>query len=137
MLAPLALATLAACAEDSVVEVGIVEFLDRPFMLDMPAAARAGESFEIGVPTYGGGCESEESTDVQNDSEELVTITPYDRRILADACTIPLRIFPHRASVSFALPGMKTLRVRGRKLDDHRKFSDVVHERQIQIDDAN
>jgi hypothetical protein len=135
MLALLALATLAACAEDSVVEVGVVEMRDRPFTLDMPTAARAGESFEIGVPTYGGGCESEESTHVRTDSEELVTITPYDRRILADACTIPLRIFPHRASVSFALPGTKTLRVRGRKLDDHGRSSDVVHERQIQIDE--
>jgi hypothetical protein len=129
----LALVTLAACTEDSVVEVGFVEYHGTPFMLHMPAAARAGESFEIGVPTYGPGCVSEESTHVQTESEALVTITPYDRRIVTDGCLLNLQTFPHRARVSFALPGTKTLRVRGRK-DGQFGSSDVVHERQIQID---
>jgi hypothetical protein len=129
-----------ACGEeDSVVEVGIVELHSDPLLLDVPAVARVGEALEVVVTTYGDGCVSEETTQVEMSGDDLVTITPFDRRIIPSdktgRCPAILRKFPHRAELMFTTPGTKTVLVRGRKtiLFHHTPF-DVEHERQVQVD---
>lgn len=112
------LATLAACADESVLEVGYIEYASSTFVLEVPDLIVAAEPFTVSFATYGNSCVSAYSTGVAFDSETAF-LTPFDvRQLPADgACDDVLQELPHPAQIVFATPGMKTVRVHGRKLE--------------------
>lgn len=112
---------LSACGttDDSVVELGRIEFYHDPAIVEAPSSAGIGQSFVVRVMSYGGGCISPERTDVELTSDD-VNIMPYDRRHIPaenEACTSELRLFPHEATLVFNVAGSKTIRIHGRRVN--------------------
>ncbi|MBA3458461.1 MAG: hypothetical protein H0T46_00755 [Deltaproteobacteria bacterium] len=132
----LAIALLfAACTSepDSVVEVGYVEYVGEPAVIEAPSSATTGVPLLVNVRTYGGGCVELESTAVTVTGDG-VDITPYDRRQTGEnqACILILKYLAHEASVVFDMPGTKTLRIQGRRW--HRDGDELVeHSRTIAV----
>lgn len=96
-------ATLAACADEYVVEVGSLELQSPP---SLPATARVSEPFEITFHTGGDGCTEHDSTTVEL-APDGATITPYDRRPIGVGCTKILKLIEHRAMLAFDTAGTK------------------------------
>jgi hypothetical protein len=111
-----ALACASAACDDSVVEVGVIEFHNDPVVIQVPGAVKRGESALVRITTYGGGCVSMEDTEISATGDGVV-ITPYDRR-KSGTCTHVLLRFGHEASVSFDTLGPKTVLVNGRRMPE-------------------
>jgi hypothetical protein len=108
----------AACAEpDHVIELGVIEFLNDPLMVEVPSDASIGAPIIVSVITYGGGCHAMERTDIELTSNGA-DVFPFDRRIVPNgACTQPLLFFSHDVTVSFDTPGSKDIRFHGRRME--------------------
>jgi hypothetical protein len=109
---------LAACANDSVVELGRVEYFDSAPLIDAPTVVEVGAAATVSVMTYGGGCILFERTEV-DDSGADVLVRPLDRRLIPgknEACTQELRLIAHSVALSFETPGLKTVRIEGRRV---------------------
>lgn len=112
---------LSACGttDDSVVELGRIEFYHDPALIEAPSSAGVGQSFVVRVMSYGGGCISPERTDVELTSDEA-KVMPYDRRDIPtenEACTSDLRLVPHEAMLIFNTAGSKSIRIHGRRVN--------------------
>lgn len=121
-LLALLLATLALAACESVtsseperrLRIGTIEFYDEPVTIETPETVAAGAEFEVLVRTFGGGCVEMGPTRV-----EPITggarIVPIDSELFGEnvVCTDQLKIFEHRARLSFDEPGTTLIVVRG------------------------
>jgi hypothetical protein len=125
----LALMTLVGCIDDdSVIEPGVVVSGPHPW-IDVPDAATVGIPFTVRIFTYGNGCISVHSTEVEMLGDTPV-VTPYDRRRTEGVCIQKLCNFVHEARLSFDSPGKQLILFRGRrsKLDE-----DVLYEFQAHV----
>ena len=85
-------------------ELGIISFFHEPVVITAPESVEAGVPFEVSVRTYGGGCHSRGTTDV--DAIGLrVNVRPYDTHSGHNLCTLPLAMFDHVAVVTVHEPG--------------------------------
>ena len=109
----LAVCAAVACDDGVIVEIGVIE-QDGPAQIQVPTTARVGEPALIQVTTYGGGCVSVETTEVVV-TDDGAEITPYDRRREGNCTAIRLE-FDHNAAIRFDTPGLKVIRVNGRKM---------------------
>ena len=118
-LAAWTLALLAACADESVLELGYIEYGSSPFVIDVPSPLLAGQPFTATITTYGGGCVSAYSTGYAS-SEDTIYLTPFDVRRLPDdgACPDILLTLQHGVAIVAPTAGPWTLRVHGRALAD-------------------
>ncbi len=85
-------------------------------VVNVPAAARAGEPVAVSVTTYGGGCISEDTT-VVTVAGARADVVPYQRVYTPranEACTDELRINPRQLRLTFAAPGAARVVVTGR-----------------------
>jgi hypothetical protein len=123
---------VSACTDDTVVEVGVIEFLTDPLRVEVVPPLMHGQPFAVNVRTYGGGCVSLESTEVELEGD-LATITPYNHRRLG-TCTADLRHIGHVAEIKFETPGMKAIRVIGRKHTGPQPDQLVGHEYLVRVD---
>ena len=111
------LIVLAGCADDLVVEVGVIEhYGEAPDVIDAPATAHAGETVDLRVTTFGGGCIESAFMDVDVGVAN-VDLTPYDSHPADAICTADLRYLTHETTVTLDAPGTWTIRVHGRRLD--------------------
>jgi hypothetical protein len=131
-IAAVALLLAACAAEDSVVELGVIEYHAEPTLVEAPSNGIVGQPVTVRVVTYGGGCEALERTDVEV-SRDGADVTPFVRRAIPgehEACTDILLSFQHEASVVFDTTGTKTIRVHGRRVnqgaDEEIEISRVV-----------
>jgi hypothetical protein len=118
-VATMALLFAACGTDDSVVELGRIEFYHDPPVIEAPASAAVGEQFLLRVMSYGGGCISLERTDVEL-TNEGADFLPFDRRHIPgenEACTLDLRLYPHEATLAFDSTGSKTIRIHGRRVN--------------------
>jgi hypothetical protein len=114
---------LAACGtlDDGAIDevrLGIIDYHDRSDeVLELPGSASPGSAVPVVVRTYGGGCEEAHSMDVEV-SDDLIVLTPHDRTYMpADgACIAILRRLEHEAVLEFDDPGVKTVRIVGRRV---------------------
>jgi hypothetical protein len=90
-----------------------------PPRVELPQSVRVGERFTVRVTTYGDGCSSKGSTQVNVTGPE-VQVSPYDfyRITEGEGCTRELRMHVHEASVWLEEPGAATITVHGRRLPD-------------------
>jgi hypothetical protein len=118
-LAACTLAHLAACADESVLELGYIEYASSPFVIELPSPLLAGQPIIATITTYGNGCVSAYSTG-QATSEDTIYLTPFDVRRLPDdgACPDIVQSMLHRVEIVFPLPGTWTVRVHGRAFAD-------------------
>ncbi len=114
-----ALLVLAACSlttepQDRLI-VGTVVFYQDSLVVDVPESARVGEAFEVGIRTYGGGCEEMGPTQLDLRSDTVV-VTPMERTSARAgvACTDILKTFDHRATITPLRAGRVIVRFRGR-----------------------
>jgi hypothetical protein len=127
------LALGASCTDDTVVEVGIIEYYNDPLRVQVVPPLTRGVPFVVNVLTYGSRCTSVEATDVEIEGD-LATITPYDRRHLG-GCVAVLVQLGHPAEITFDTPGMKAIRVIGRKLTSGPEMDELVgHELLVRVD---
>jgi hypothetical protein len=117
----LAALSLAACTDDrDVVEVGTA-YRDRDVQeVEAPASVRPGAAFAVRVVTAGGGCITEDRTDVELTADGAV-VTPYDRRHIPgenEGCILLLAPIYHVASLALSTPGDATVHVRLRASAD-------------------
>ncbi len=121
---PAALAVAAGCGGDDVTGpgevtwLGIVEFHGDGPEVSAPASATVGEEFTVTVRTFGGGCFSKGPTRVDT-VDAVIRIRPFD--LAPDdpdvVCPDVLRIFEHRADLTFGEAGERTVRIVGRRVD--------------------
>jgi hypothetical protein len=98
-------------------QLGVVEFYSDEARIEAPASAQVGESFELGVSTFGGGCTELVRTEVVIEGLE-VDVRPYDRGYESDeVCTDILVVLDHGVGLSFDQAGSATIRVHGRRDD--------------------
>ena len=114
------MALLCACdhRDDSVVELGRIEYYNGPLILDAPDSVAVGQSFVVTVETYGGGCISYEDTEVEFTGEGA-EFWPFDRRSIPgknEACGEDLTFIPHEATLVFDTAGSKKIRIHGRRV---------------------
>src|SRR5690606_510589 len=102
-------------------KVGIIpEFGTEQEMIDVPAAAEAGEAFTVTITTtWHNGCARVGDTRVEAQGS-TVTITPFD--IINERegimCTAAVQTFTHAATVTFSEPGVGRVVVHGRAADE-------------------
>ena len=112
-----AAALVAACADsdDFTVQLATIEVTTHQVAIDSPMVAGVGEPVLIGITTWGGGCTSEERTDIELHDQE-VHIYPYNRTRIpskGSACTQQLLSIPHQAMFKFEVAGNKQITVHG------------------------
>jgi hypothetical protein len=107
-------AFMSACAEDAVVEIGLLEVQGAGQQVQVPLDAVVNEPFRVELKTWGDGCFSLERTDVETTVDE-VQITPFDRRKLGSGCPTILNGFDHGQTIMFDSSGNKTVRIVGRR----------------------
>lgn len=95
-------------------QVGVIDFYDQPSVVEVPDTVRAGEDFQVSVRTYGGGCLSQDTTEVAV-SGRLAQVVPYDLHSGEGACPDVLRTFDHEAVVRFEEAGEAEVRIIGRR----------------------
>lgn len=119
--------------QDEVTDLAYIHFGDSDSVFfSAPDTVQVGTPFEVSVRSYGGGCTRQGGTRVTaNDFEALVE--PFDVTDRADACTLELKLFTHRASVSFAKAGTTTVRVRGRARTGTTRDSLVTRARTVVV----
>ncbi|MBA3455758.1 MAG: hypothetical protein H0T42_21865 [Deltaproteobacteria bacterium] len=116
----LALILSAACdapaTDESIVELGRLEFFDDPVIINVPSSVKKRQPFQVQVVTYGGGCISFERTDVQV-AMDGVDFLPYDRRDIPanGLCFANLSPITHEEYVVFDEPGRHVIRIHGRR----------------------
>lgn len=121
----LGVCTIAAC-DDSVVEVGVLQFHNDPVRILVPDTARPREAVLVQIVTYGDGCVSVEDTEVEP-SEEGAEITPYDRRRVGEGACPQIQLhLSHDVQITFDTAGPKTIRVHGRR--EYASAGETVHE---------
>ena len=129
-----AVALLACNAyQDEVVDLAYIHFSDSDSVFfSAPDTVQAGTPFEVTIRSYGGGCTQQGDTRVTaNDFEALVE--PFDVTSRVEVCTKILKVFTHRASVTFAKAGTTTVRVRGRALIEAGRDSIVTRARSVVV----
>lgn len=99
--------------------VGIIDYYDdrTSGVVAAPTTVRAGETFEVTITTFGGGCERAGGADVR--VEGLVaTISVYDFTVAGPAvsCTAELKRLPRTVSLSFAEAGAAVIRIEGQRV---------------------
>ncbi len=105
-----------ACADDYVIKVGLTEGPQGALELTVPERAKVGEAVELTVRTIGGGCISEYDTQVTITRDDALIVPRDETYVGGDtACVAAIFFYRHRATIVFDTPGMKTLRVQGRK----------------------
>ena len=113
-LAWIVILVVAGCSSewDTVIEIGRVAYDQGAPQVSVPEYANVGASFTVDVTTQGGGCVTADSTDITA-TDDVADVTPYDRRMIpgeGEACTLNLVLLHHTVPVSFATPGVKTIR---------------------------
>lgn len=94
---------------------GTIEFYGDGVRLEMPVIVQAGETFDVRVKTFGGGCTAKGDTEVQMSSARA-TIRPYDYEPTTDTvCIEVLVVHTHEAAVRFDRRGPATVTVIGRR----------------------
>lgn len=103
--------TLAACSDDTVVEIGVIERSPDPApRIQVPDSAKSGESVLVRLVTYGDGCVSFEDT-ITNIADDSAEITPLDRRQVGGGGALRfLTRFPMMPSLNSRLRGRRGLR---------------------------
>jgi hypothetical protein len=91
---------------------GVISFYGESELAEVPESAVAGEPFEVMVVTFGGGCITQDGTEVDVSGLE-VDVRPYDLESGGEVCTAELRLFEHRATVTVAVPGTAEVRFHG------------------------
>ena len=106
--------------------VGTIEHYRDPVRVEAPASVAVGETFEVRVTTYGGGCIAQGDTEVAVGDLRAV-VTPYDWETVSMprnfACTSELRFYTHTAALRFDRAGTATVAVRGRERPGDRVFT--------------
>lgn len=116
-----ALVLAGACSDSptggnqTVRELGFIQYPDFPVEITVPATARAGQPFTVRVTTRGDACTTADDTEVLAVAN-TVTVAPYDLRTTGPntTCTGDVRSFVHTASVRLDTPGEATLNFNGR-----------------------
>lgn len=114
---PIALAVLSIACHSSPLEparvIGNIGGQSATQVIDAPASASAGQSFNVTVSTFGNSCVKAAGADVR--VEGLVaTITPYDVVATGVTCLDYSKAYPRVVPLSFAQAGAATIRVQGR-----------------------
>lgn len=124
LLRPLAILALflAGCGAltgpDEERRVGVIDFFDQPTFVVVPDTVRAGEDFEVSVVTYGNGCVTSDTTEVQV-SDQFAQVVPYDIHRGNTTCPDVLRTFDHKARVRFDQAGAAAVRVVGKRMPEN------------------
>lgn len=100
--------------------LGILDFHAESALdfIEAPAAVQAGQSFEVTINTFGGGCDSAGDTEVVL-AADGATLTVYDLTTATSAdvvCPAILLRLPHVVTLQFDEPGEKLLSVVGRRV---------------------
>jgi len=106
-------------------EIGILDYYGELIdAIETPEAVPPGETFEVVVWTWGGGCLVPDSITVA-ETDEGITLTPYDRLDITpgDGCTDDLREMPHEVDLSSGDAGELVLTAVGRR---HYSNEDVL-----------
>lgn len=112
---------IAACAdsdppmEQTVVDVGAIQFIDSKPVIDAPMTAVVGSAAVVSVTTIGSGCYSVDSTLVQPTADGG-DLTPYDRHVVPgphSACPAIELTLVHSGTFQFTSSGSKTITVHG------------------------
>lgn len=94
---------------------GIVEFYGDSVRIDLPAAARTGETFTVTVGSIGEHCSRPGETRVDSETAKAI-ILPLDWNVADSqdrACISIMRVHEHTAELSFDSPGTAIVQVRG------------------------
>lgn len=97
--------------------LAVIQFYSDPVVAQAPDTARAAVSFQVHVRTYGDGCVSKGTTDVQI-AGSSIDVRPYDVHSGASFCTEVLYMFDHQATVAVDEPGSYRVRFIGRAMPD-------------------
>lgn len=95
--------------------LGVIAFYEDPVVTEVPDTVQVGVGFEVSVRTYGGGCISEDGTDVHVE-DLVVNVRPYDVHSGANVCTDELRLFDHRTTLTLTEPGLAEIRFHGKEM---------------------
>lgn len=113
-----AVLSMLGCGDSYELDLAQVEYFNLGARVEAPTSVAVGESFELTVGTYGGGCILEGSTEVELADIEA-DVTPYDRYLTGDGtCTADLRFYDHVGELRFDTAGEKTIRIHGRRVAD-------------------
>ena len=93
-------------------EIGVISFYHDAVVITVPDAVEAGIPFELSVRTYGGGCHTRGTTDVDVTGLR-VDVRPYDIHSGHDFCTQPLLMFDHVAMVTVHESGQAIISFHG------------------------
>lgn len=99
-------------------QVGVIDFYDQPSVIEVPDTVRVGEDFQVSVRTYGGGCVSQDTTEVAV-ADRLAQVVPYDLHSGEGVCPDVLRTFDHEAVVRFEDEGEAEVRVIGKRMPEN------------------
>ena len=83
-------------------------------VISAPATVRAGQTFQVTITTFGGGCERAGGTRVSVQGS-VATISVYDFTVAGPAvsCTAMLKRLPRTVDLRFDAAGAATIRVEG------------------------
>lgn len=95
--------------------LGVIAFHGDPVVIEVPDTVPAGTPFDVSVRTYGDGCVTKGDTEVRQEGR-TVNVRPYDVHSGAEICTLQLKMFDHRATVTLDDPGPAEIRFHGREL---------------------
>ena len=116
----------------SALRLAHIDFYQDPVIVEVPGTMTAGVPAAVAVTTYGGGCVAEDTVLVEV-AGLRADVAPYQRVHNPGpngACTQELRITRRVASVTFAAPGLATVRVIGREAPGDAL---VIVERAVQV----
>ena len=121
----LVFAALGCGGEESVLEVGVIEYLGREGEIaGLDAAFEVGMPRRVVVETFGGGCVTQGSIEVVEE-EEVTYLTPFDRRFIPPddgGCISVLFTYRHEIELSFHEVGTRHVVVKGRGVDEVGEF---------------
>lgn len=100
--------------------------------VQVPVAARAGQSFTVVVTTWGGSCRRKAPAEVSVTGLRA-DVTVYDLNPMGGPCDRAILELEHVVQLRFAQAGTATVRVHGRGLDAQGALVPVVIERTLTV----
>lgn len=85
--------------------------------VSMPDTVMRGQSFDVTVVTFAGGCRRESAGAELSAGPQRAVITPYHHRTRASACPDDLLFLPHTVRLRFDEPGTARVEIRGTSND--------------------